>query len=113
MKALQNCSCTNTYGSSEFHILYSYSVVTCTYLSELFIQGGSFHSAVEDVLTSGATWLDTDPPEPTGYPPEIQGYMESIAHILQDVGAVRAIESTVHHNTLNYRGIVDCVARYR
>lgn len=47
------------------------------------------------------------------YPPEAQGYIESVSHILEDISAVRAIESTVQHETLNYLGIVDCVARYR
>uniref|UniRef100_A0A3Q1IV93 Mitochondrial genome maintenance exonuclease 1 n=1 Tax=Anabas testudineus TaxID=64144 RepID=A0A3Q1IV93_ANATE len=68
-------------------------------------QGNVFHSAVEDILTSGATQQE--------YPPDVQGYMESISHVLEDVRAVRAIESTVQHDTLNYLGIVDCVAYYR
>lgn len=39
--------------------------------------------------------------------------MESVSHILKDIRAVRAIETTVHHNKLNYLGIADCIARYR
>lgn len=81
--------------------------------SDLFRQGHCFHSAVEDILTSGEKWKNEHPSETKEYPPEIQGYMESISHILEDVSAVRATETTVQHNTLNYLGIVDCVARYR
>ncbi|XP_050932837.1 mitochondrial genome maintenance exonuclease 1 isoform X2 [Lates calcarifer] len=83
------------------------------YCQNLFRQGHCFHSAVEDILTSGEKWKNEHPSETKEYPPEIQGYMESISHILEDVSAVRATESTVQHNTLNYLGIVDCVARYR
>ncbi|XP_031732581.1 mitochondrial genome maintenance exonuclease 1 [Anarrhichthys ocellatus] len=83
------------------------------YSQKLFRQGRLFHSAVEDILVSGATWKNRNPPESSEYPPEVQGYMESISHVLEDVGAVRATESTVHHDMLNYLGIVDCVARYR
>ncbi|XP_029031240.1 mitochondrial genome maintenance exonuclease 1 isoform X2 [Betta splendens] len=80
------------------------------YSQNLFRQGKAFHSALEDILTSGAKWEDKKPP---ACPPEVQGYIESVSHILEDVSAVRAIESTVQHDTLNYVGIVDCVARYR
>lgn len=83
------------------------------YSQNLFRQGKLFHSALEDILTSGATWKDRNPSQTPEYPPEVEGYMASISHILEDVSAVKAIESTVQHNTLNYLGIVDCVARYR
>ncbi|XP_033469350.1 mitochondrial genome maintenance exonuclease 1 [Epinephelus lanceolatus] len=83
------------------------------YSQNLFRQGKIFHSAVEDILTSGTTSEDKISSECSEYPPEVQGYMQSISHILGDVRAVRAIESTVQHDALNYLGIVDCVARYR
>lgn len=83
------------------------------YTQQLFRQGKVFHSALEDALTSSKTWKDRDPSEMSEYPPEVRGYVESVSHILEDVREVRAIESTVQHNTLNYLGIVDCVARYR
>ncbi|XP_034753429.1 mitochondrial genome maintenance exonuclease 1 [Etheostoma cragini] len=83
------------------------------YSQNLFRQGKLFHSTLEDILTSGATWKNKNPSETAEYPPEVQGYMESISHVLEDVSAVRATESTVQHDTLNYLGIVDCVARYR
>ncbi|XP_072247340.1 mitochondrial genome maintenance exonuclease 1 [Leuresthes tenuis] len=84
-----------------------------SYSQNLFRQGKLFHSAVEDILTSGATLANSNPSETPEYAPEVQGYMESISSILEDVRAVRAIESTVQHGPLNYLGIVDCVARYR
>uniref|UniRef100_A0A1A7X9A2 Mitochondrial genome maintenance exonuclease 1 n=1 Tax=Iconisemion striatum TaxID=60296 RepID=A0A1A7X9A2_9TELE len=73
------------------------------YSQNLFRQGKLFHSALEEILENRS-------PSET---PEVQGYLRSISHILEDVSAVRAIESTVQHTTLNYLGIVDCVARYR
>lgn len=41
------------------------------------------------------------------------GYMESIQHVLEDISDVRAVESAVQHQPLNYVGILDCVAQYR
>ncbi|XP_068423259.1 mitochondrial genome maintenance exonuclease 1 [Clinocottus analis] len=83
------------------------------YSQNLFREGKLFHSALDDVLASCATRENTNPLETSEYPPEAQGYLQSISHVLDDVRAVRATESTVHHNTLNYLGILDCVARYR
>ncbi|XP_070696741.1 mitochondrial genome maintenance exonuclease 1 [Pempheris klunzingeri] len=83
------------------------------YSRNLFRQGKLFHSAVEEILTSGAAWSNRSPPETPEYTPEVRGYLESISHILEDVRAVRAIESTVRHGQLNYLGVADCVARYR
>ncbi|KAF3708382.1 Mitochondrial genome maintenance exonuclease 1 [Channa argus] len=82
------------------------------YTQNLFRQGKLFHSALEAILTSCVTIKDKYSGTPE-FPAEVQGYMESISHILDDIGAVRAIESTVQHANLNYVGIVDCVARYR
>ncbi|XP_056464875.1 mitochondrial genome maintenance exonuclease 1 [Gadus chalcogrammus] len=76
----------------------------------LFRNGQLFHNAVEDILT--AEKKDTDPSDAFGSP-EVEGFVDSISHILEDVSGVRAIESTVQHGSLNYLGIVDCVARYR
>ncbi|XP_042289357.1 mitochondrial genome maintenance exonuclease 1 [Thunnus maccoyii] len=84
------------------------------YSQNLFRQGKLFHSALEDVLTSGETQTDKNlSSETPEHPPDVQGYMQSVSHILEDVSAVRAIESVVKHDTLSYLGIVDCVARYR
>lgn len=59
---------------------------------------------------SGATRQD-EQHEPQSS--DVMGYMESIAYVLEDVSAARAIESSVQHDTLDYLGIVDCVAHYR
>ncbi|KAM9809905.1 mitochondrial genome maintenance exonuclease 1 isoform X2 [Syngnathus typhle] len=80
------------------------------YTMNLFRQGKLFHSALEEVLMSGVTRQDEEH-EP--HPPEVIGCLKSIAYILEDVSAVKVIESSVQHDTLNYLGIVDCVARYR
>lgn len=79
----------------------------------LFRQGKLFHSAVEDALTSAGAWESKKDLEKAEYTPEVQGYLESISHILVDISDVKAIESAVQHHTLNYMGIADCVARYR
>uniref|UniRef100_G3NLE2 Mitochondrial genome maintenance exonuclease 1 n=1 Tax=Gasterosteus aculeatus aculeatus TaxID=481459 RepID=G3NLE2_GASAC len=83
------------------------------YSQNLFKQGKLFHSAVEDILASGGTSQSRNASEASEHPLEVQGYLESISHVLEDVTAVRATESTVHHDALNYLGILDCVARYR
>ncbi|KAM4729364.1 mitochondrial genome maintenance exonuclease 1 [Anableps anableps] len=83
------------------------------YSQNVFKQGKLFHCALEDILTSADTWSNKNLSETPECPPEVQGYIQSIAHVLEDVSAVRAIESTVQHASLNYLGIVDCVARYR
>ncbi|KAK5853812.1 hypothetical protein PBY51_014936 [Eleginops maclovinus] len=83
------------------------------YSQNLFRQGKLFHSAVEDILISDATSIGEKSSEKAVFQPEVLGYMESISHVLADVSAVRATESTVQHAELNYLGIVDCVARYR
>lgn len=81
--------------------------------SALFRQGKLFHSAVENLLTSAGGWESKNDLEKAEYTPEVQGYLESISHILEDLSDVKAIESVVQHHTLNYMGIADCVARYR
>lgn len=83
------------------------------YSQNLFKKGKLFHSVLEDSLSSGSTWESKSPQEKETHPAEVQGYMESVLHILKDIRAVRAIESTVQHNKLNYLGIADCIARYR
>lgn len=81
------------------------------YTLTLFRQGKLFHKAVEDTLglADRITRNDLEPE----CNPEVEGYMKSIQHVLLDVEGVKAIESTVQHDKLDYLGIVDCVAYYR
>ncbi|XP_054886058.1 mitochondrial genome maintenance exonuclease 1 isoform X1 [Poeciliopsis prolifica] len=83
------------------------------YSQNVFKQGKRFHSVLEDILTSADTWRNKNLSETPQCPPEAQGYIQSISHVLEDISAVRAIESSVQHGSLNYLGIVDCIARYR
>lgn len=66
------------------------------------------HVAVEGILT-GENNLNED-----GVCLEsVSGYLQSLSHILEDVTGVKAIESVVQHQPLQYLGVVDCVAKYK
>ena len=43
----------------------------------------------------------------------ISGYLTSVQHVLKDISEVKVLESAVQHETLQYLGLVDCVAKYR
>ncbi|KAJ6655469.1 hypothetical protein lerEdw1_005170 [Lerista edwardsae] len=78
------------------------------YTKRIFQQGKLFHSALEALLVAEKVPVklqeeDTD----------VSGYVASVQHVLQDVTEVRALESAVQHETLHYKGLVDCVAEYR
>ena len=51
--------------------------------------------------------------EDTPCPDTSRPYWESIEPVLQDISAVRLIESPVFHYELSYAGRVDCVASYQ
>ncbi|XP_006638565.1 mitochondrial genome maintenance exonuclease 1 [Lepisosteus oculatus] len=78
------------------------------YTANLFRQGNQFHAALEAILMS------TEVPEEAEAPAGgVCGYVQSVQHVLADISGVRAIESAVTHQTLQYVGLVDCVAQYR
>lgn len=77
------------------------------YTANLFKQGKVFHVALEAILKSA----EVAEQEEGGV--DVCGYIQSVQHVLADVGGVRAIESAVKHQSLSYVGLVDCVAEYR
>ncbi|KAJ8384758.1 hypothetical protein AAFF_G00198440 [Aldrovandia affinis] len=78
------------------------------YTLNLFRQGKLFHVALEAVFMPKAS-----PPEDEDSTEAVEGYMESVQHVLDDISGVRAIESAVQHHSLDYLGLVDCVAQFR
>lgn len=76
------------------------------YTSNIFLQGKQFHEALESILSPQGNVKERDENLTSGY-------IESIQHILKDVSGVRALESAVQHETLNYVGLLDCVAEYQ
>lgn len=77
------------------------------FFSDIFLQGKRFHEALESILSPQETLKERDENLLKS------GYIESVQHILKDVSGVRALESAVQHETLNYIGLLDCVAEYQ
>ncbi|NWS11196.1 MGME1 exonuclease, partial [Pachyramphus minor] len=77
------------------------------YTKNLFLQGELFHSALESIF------LSEEKAKEKGKDGVISGYLSSVEHVLEDISEVQALESGVHHETLQYLGLVDCVAKYR
>ncbi|NXX29068.1 MGME1 exonuclease, partial [Nicator chloris] len=78
------------------------------YTKNLFVQGELFHSALESIFLSEKTAARDH-----GEGDVVAGYLSSVEHVLEDISEVKALESGVHHETLQYLGLVDCVAKYR
>ncbi|XP_066090198.1 mitochondrial genome maintenance exonuclease 1 isoform X2 [Saccopteryx bilineata] len=72
----------------------------------IFLQGRRFHEALESILSPQGNLKEREENLESGY-------IESVQHILKDVSGVRALESAVHHETLKYMGLLDCVAEYQ
>lgn len=77
------------------------------FFSDIFLQGKRFHEALESILSPQEALKERDENLLKS------GYIESVQHILKDVSGVRALESAVQHETLNYIGLLDCVAEYQ
>ncbi|NXG54995.1 MGME1 exonuclease, partial [Hemiprocne comata] len=77
------------------------------YTKNLFLQGELFHAALESVFLSGETASKEQRDV------AVSGYLSSVQDVLKDVSEVKALESAVQHETLQYLGLVDCVAKYR
>ncbi|XP_032538474.1 mitochondrial genome maintenance exonuclease 1 isoform X1 [Chiroxiphia lanceolata] len=78
------------------------------YTKNLFLQGERFHSALESIFLSEEMAAKEKSEDGV-----ISGYLSSVEHVLEDISEVKALESGVHHETLQYLGLVDCVAKYR
>ncbi|NWV22161.1 MGME1 exonuclease, partial [Origma solitaria] len=78
------------------------------YTRNLFLQGELFHAALESIFLS-----EEKSAKEQGEDDVISGYLSSVEHVLEDISEVKALESGVHHETLQYLGLVDCVAKYR
>ncbi|XP_051773495.1 mitochondrial genome maintenance exonuclease 1 [Ctenopharyngodon idella] len=78
------------------------------YSLNIFRQGQLFHAAIVENFTQ-----ETPSKEDPEHPLDVSGFVESVSHVLNEITGVRAIESAVQHSTLQYLGIVDCVAQYR
>ncbi|NWY39477.1 MGME1 exonuclease, partial [Sylvia atricapilla] len=78
------------------------------YTRNLFLQGELFHSALESIFLS-----EEMAARDQGEDDAVAGYLSSVEHVLEDISEVKALESGVHHETLHYLGLVDCVAKYR
>uniref|UniRef100_A0A8C0FUX8 Mitochondrial genome maintenance exonuclease 1 n=1 Tax=Bubo bubo TaxID=30461 RepID=A0A8C0FUX8_BUBBB len=74
----------------------------------LFLQGELFHTALESIFLSEEVAAKEQREDVA-----ISGYLSSVQHVLEDVSEVQALESAVQHETLQYLGLVDCVAKYR
>ncbi|KFP75687.1 Mitochondrial genome maintenance exonuclease 1, partial [Acanthisitta chloris] len=78
------------------------------YTKNLFLQGELFHSALESIFLSEEMAAKEQSEDDS-----LSGYLTSVEHVLKDISEVKALESGVHHKTLQYLGLVDCVAKYR
>jgi genome maintenance exonuclease 1 len=59
----------------------------------------------------GAVWQGpTTQDQAVSPPPQ---YMQSVEHVLDDIGEVKALETSIAHLTLGYVGTFDCLAEYK
>lgn len=79
-----------------------------TFFLDLFLQGHLFHATLESIFLSEEMVIKEQREDVT-----VSGYLSSVEHVLKDIREVRALESAVQHEALQYLGMVDCVAKYR
>uniref|UniRef100_A0A8C6YSZ1 Mitochondrial genome maintenance exonuclease 1 n=1 Tax=Nothoprocta perdicaria TaxID=30464 RepID=A0A8C6YSZ1_NOTPE len=96
------------YGPADKHRPPAKNVETKAPKNYLFLQGNLFHTTLESILLSEET-----PAKGQGEDSAVSGYLSSVQHVLKDISEVKALESAVQHETLQYLGLVDCVAKYR
>ncbi|XP_019371693.1 PREDICTED: mitochondrial genome maintenance exonuclease 1 isoform X1 [Gavialis gangeticus] len=77
------------------------------YNKNILLQGTLFHAALEHICQS------REVPQQELEDAIVSGYVESVQHVLREMSGVKALESAVQHETLQYLGLVDCVAEYR
>lgn len=78
------------------------------YTKNLFLQGELFHAALESIFLP-----EEMATKERGEDSAVSGYLSSVQHVLKDISEVKALESAVQHENLQYLGLVDCVAKYR
>ncbi|XP_072188108.1 mitochondrial genome maintenance exonuclease 1 [Excalfactoria chinensis] len=78
------------------------------YTKNLFHQGELFHAALESIFLP-----EEMATKEQGEDSAVSGYLSSVQHVLKDISEVKALESAVQHESLQYLGLVDCVAKYR
>ncbi|XP_010146973.1 PREDICTED: mitochondrial genome maintenance exonuclease 1 [Eurypyga helias] len=78
------------------------------YTKNLFLQGELFHAALESIFLAEAMATKEQREDVA-----VSGYLSSVQHVLRDISEVKALESAVQHESLQYLGLVDCVAKYR
>ena len=78
-----------------------------TFATDLFANGKNFHECVAEHLLLGSDVSDLPLNE------DNRGLWMSVSPLLEHVSDVRLAEKFVEHPLLAYKGVVDCVARFR
>ncbi|XP_056669834.1 mitochondrial genome maintenance exonuclease 1 isoform X3 [Monodelphis domestica] len=94
-------------GSAARHKTPQIAVKKLRPTKDIFLQGKHFHEVLEAMLSSPEQLKELNEKTINS------GYVTSVQHVLKDISGVRALESAVHHETLKYLGLMDCVAEYR
>ncbi|XP_069686853.1 mitochondrial genome maintenance exonuclease 1-like [Periplaneta americana] len=72
----------------------------------LLDRGSQFHTIIQKYLSgTPETDLKLDP--------QIEGCWHSLSNVVTDVTNVSVLEGHVAHSSLMYKGVIDCVARYK